>query len=334
MRPRHLAALLAAVSALAACESVPDPLSIEGLGQVVGQAYLDRNGSGAPDAGDRPYRGLTVTLADFGSGRVAATATTDSAGVYHFTDVPVGRYRVRVDSVQLGDSVRVFAGADSAVTVAFSDSLAPQVSLGLGYPLRTIAQVRALPAGRPVLFAARVAGLVGDTAYLWDGQRGIRAPKVAVAAPVSGADLVGDSVRVVARTARLGGQASLDSALLYPLRSLPPLDPVALATAVAAAAGGGQYDAAPVRVAGATVLDTVTHDGNGWLRVDDGSGVVEVRLGPGVIFALTPYLPGAVLNVAGVLAPQGAGWAILPRTGADLAISDAPSPFRPAAPTG
>ncbi|HEU4455772.1 MAG TPA: SdrD B-like domain-containing protein [Longimicrobium sp.] len=337
MRTRLRAALrptaIAVLALLAACESVPDPLEIEGVGRVFGQAFLDRNGSGAADAGDRPYRGLTVTLTDLNSGRVAATIVSDSNGVYTFEDVPVGRYRVVVDAGQLGDSVHVTAGADTAVTVALSDSLAPQVTLALAYPLRTVAQVRALPAGRPVLFVARVAGIVGDTAYLWDGTRGIRAPGFFLGAPPSG-ELAGDSVRVVARTTRLGGQAALDSAILIPLAALPPGAPVPLTSAVAAAAGGGQYDAAPVRIAGATVVDSVTHDGNSWLRVDDGSGVLEVRLGPGIPFALTPYLPGVVMNLSGVLEPLGSGWVLLPRAGSDLEVTDIPSTFRPALPTG
>ena len=47
-----------------------------------------------------------------------------------------------VDAGQLGDTVRVTSGGDTAVTVAASDSLAPRVRLQLAYPTRTIVQVR------------------------------------------------------------------------------------------------------------------------------------------------------------------------------------------------
>ncbi|HSU13309.1 SdrD B-like domain-containing protein [Longimicrobium sp.] len=333
-RPAYLA--LVAAAALAACESVPAPLEVSGTGSLFGFAYLDRNGSGALDAGDRPYRGLSVSLADWASGRVAATVTTDSGGVYTFRDVPVGRYRVRVDAAQLGDSVRVTAGQDSAVTVSAADSLAAQVRLALAYPTRTIAAVRALPAGVPVLFSARVVGLVGDTAFLWDGDRAIRAPGAVVGAQITSADLMGDSVRVVGRTGRAGTFVVLDSALMIPTAHLPDATPVALDSHTAAAAGAGVYDAAAVRVAGATILDTVTVDGNGYLRMDDGSGPLDVRLGPGVRFALTPYVPGVVMNLSGVLVPSAdAGrWVLIPRTAADLEVTAAVSPFAPAVPTG
>jgi len=336
MRRLTLFALLAAAALAGACDSVPDPLTVDGKGSLFGFAFLDRNGSGALDAGDRPYKGLSVSLADWSSGAVAATVTTDSAGTYTFRDVPVGRYRVRVDPAQLGDSVRVTAGLDSAVTVARSDSLAPQVRLALAYPTRSIAAVRALPAGKPVLFSARVVGLLGDTAFLWDGERGIRAPGAVVGAQITAAELQGDSVRVVGRTARADGQPSLDSAVLVPTVHLADATPLALDSHAAATAAGGVDDAAAVRVAGVTIVDTVRVDSTAYLRVDDGSGTVDVRLGRGVAFALTPYLPGLVMNISGVLVPGSAAgkWVILPRVNADLETTDAVSPFAPAVPTG
>src|SRR4051812_22457794 len=136
-RPAILSAALALAALAAACDSVPDPLSVGGTGRLFGVAYLDHNGSGALDAGDRPYKNLIVSLTDWGSGAVVATVTSDSAGSYPFKDVPVGRYRVHVDPAQLGDSVHVTAGLDSVVTLAVADSLAPQVRLALAYPLRT-----------------------------------------------------------------------------------------------------------------------------------------------------------------------------------------------------
>ncbi len=333
-RPATLAVL--ALAALAACESVPDPVSITGVGKAAGFAYLDRNGSGVLDGGDRPYRNLSVSLVELSSGSVAATVTTDSTGLYLFEDVPVGRYRIRVDAAQLGDSVQVTSGQDSTITVAFSDSLAPQVRLQLAYPLRTIAQVRAAPAGTPVLFAARVVGLVGDTAFFWDGSRAIRAPKATIGAPNPPVDLAGDSVRVVGRTARAGTLPILDSASIIPLSALPVPAPPPVGSGAAAGASGGTLDAAAVHVTAATILDSLFVDGVGYLRVDDGSGPLDVRLGAGVHVTPLPFQPGVVMNLSGLLVPSATAgkWVLVPRENADLEITTLTSPFAPAVPTG
>lgn len=334
MRPPITRAVLALL-ALAACDSVPEPLAVGGTGRIAGVAFLDRNGSGALDTGDRPYRSLSISLTDWGSGRVEATTSTDSTGAYSFRDVPVGRYRVHVDAAQLGDSVAVTIGLDSVVTVAVSDSLAPQVRLALAYPTRSIAAIRALPAGKPVLFIARVAGVVGDTAFLWDGNRAIRAPGSILSAPVAPGTLDGDSVRVVGRTGRASGQPTVDSATIIPLSALAAATPAGESSHDAAGAAAGAYDAAAVRVDSATVLDTVSVGGVSFLRVDDGSGPLDVRLGVGVRFGFTSFLPGIVLHAAGVLLPSGdAGrWVLVPRALADLEVTTIVSPFAPSAPS-
>ena len=67
---------------------VPD-YSIHGL------VYRDGNRSGALDAGEKLYEGVTVNLAD-ADGTVVATTTTDADGTYSFDKLPAGTYTVTV----------------------------------------------------------------------------------------------------------------------------------------------------------------------------------------------------------------------------------------------
>ncbi|HEX8906726.1 MAG TPA: SdrD B-like domain-containing protein, partial [Longimicrobiaceae bacterium] len=169
MRYLFAACVAAALAIAAACDKVPANLAIEGQGAVRGFAFLDRNGSGTLDGPDRALKGIVVSLTDWSTGTVVATATTDSGGIYTIKDVPVGRYRVTISPQQLADTLEVTVARDTGVTVTVSDSLAPIARLGLSYPRLTIAQARARAVGKPVLVAGRVVGLVGDTAFVWDG---------------------------------------------------------------------------------------------------------------------------------------------------------------------
>ncbi|HEX8904698.1 MAG TPA: fibronectin type III domain-containing protein, partial [Longimicrobiaceae bacterium] len=173
--------------------------------------------------------------------------------------------------------------------------------------------------------------------FVWDGSRAIRALHLSITTTTTAADLLGDSVRVAGRTARARGQPVLDSALIVPLASLALPSPIELATSAAAGAAGGTDDAAAIRIAGATVVDTVTRAGDSFLKLNDGSGIVEMRIGRSVPFSLTPYTPGVVVNAGGVLVPSSADsttWMLVPRDASDLQATTATSPFRPATPTG
>ncbi|HEX8243665.1 MAG TPA: SdrD B-like domain-containing protein [Longimicrobium sp.] len=334
---RFAPAALTALALAAACESPPPNLAVGGQGAVRGFVFLDRNGSGVVDAGDRALKGIVVSVTDASTGRVVTTATSDSAGLYTIHDVSVGRYRIVVDPQQLSDTLEVTAARDTTITVTVSDSLAPVVRTGLSYPRLSIAQARARAVGKPVLVAGRIVALLGDTAFLWDGSRAIRALHLSSTSSTPAADLLGDSVRIAGRMARSRGQPVLDSALVVPLTSLPLPAPVSLGTSAAATAAGGTDDAAAVQVRGATVMDTVTRGGDSFLRLNDGSGIVEMRIGRGVPFSLTPFTPGVVVNATGVLVPSPADstqWIMVLRTAADLEATTAVSPFRPATPTG
>ena len=62
---------------------------------IKGTIYRDGNRSGALDAGEKLYEGVTVNLVD-ADGNVVATTTTDANGTYSFDKLPAGTYSVTV----------------------------------------------------------------------------------------------------------------------------------------------------------------------------------------------------------------------------------------------
>ena len=62
---------------------------------IKGTIYRDGNRSGALDAGEKLYKGVTVNLVD-ADGTVVATTTTDADGTYSFDKLPAGTYSIKV----------------------------------------------------------------------------------------------------------------------------------------------------------------------------------------------------------------------------------------------
>ena len=93
-------------------------------------------------------------------------------------------------------------------------------------------------------------------------------------------------------------------------------------THVAATADGGLLDAALVGVAGATTIDISTVGTDVAIRVNDGSGLLEVvfdaRIGPP-----TPPAPlGGTLSGNGILVPvTGSTWQLKVRADPDVTIN-------------
>jgi hypothetical protein len=90
---------------------------------------------------------------------------------------------------------------------------------------------------------------------------------------------------------------------------------------VAAGADTGLLDAALVRVSG-TVADTARVAGDFRVRIDDGSGLLEVLLDQDSNFQFSLYSPGLVLDVAGLLVPISgtSSWRLKPRQAADVTV--------------
>ena len=326
--------LLGAAALLAGCESKGNVLEVNATGTVAGGVYRDLNGNGLLDAStDQPFRNLEVRLVTPGSGAVVARGVTDTAGVYRIRDVPSGRYQVSVDPARLGDSLQ--AAPLPEITVVPDSTVT--VTVPVSFPRLTVAEARAVPAGRRVFVEGLVVAAYGDTAHVSSGGRAIRATRLQSPSSIDLGNLPGDSVRVLGTTGRFRGQPILDNATLFVLTSIISLPaPSVLTTSAAAAAGGGTLDGVQVQVRNVTLVDTVNAEGRSFLRLDDGSGPVDVHIGSGIAFANSRFIPGLVVNLTGVVVPgtpEGRWW-LRPNTNTSLEVVGENSPFRPAAPSG
>lgn len=329
MRASLLTTSLLLLGFLSACDDAGagHVLAVDARGRLLGGVYVDANGSGAPDAGDRVLPGVEVQLLTPGGGTVIARAVSDTAGEYLLSDVPVGRYELKVTSARFGDSLSVITPLEP-VNISPADTLA--LVIGVSYPTATVAEARNLPVGSRVFVEGRVLAVYGDTVHVGGSTGAIRVTRVRGGEGIAAVDLLGDSVRVSGSAGRSRGQATLDGGILIPLAALNLPEPDVMTSAAAAGANGGRADAAQVQVRNVTLVDTVRIGGIALLRLDDGSGPVDVWLGAGVQFARSGFIPGTVLNISGVLIPadQEGVWWIRPRLASDLVWLSGPSPLR------
>jgi DNA/RNA endonuclease YhcR with UshA esterase domain len=161
-------------------------------------------------------------------------------------------------------------------------------------------------------------GAFGDsTMHVVDGTGSIR---VSSATPFT--FVAGDSVRVIGLLVQRDGQPTISEAAVTRLGSGQLGVPPVLTTAQAASAQGGTRDAALVGVRGARLLNTQTLGSDILLSVNDGSGLLEVILHSSANVRPNPeLLPGAVLDLTGVLVPAATGparWQLKPRGTADV----------------
>lgn len=316
------ALLAATVGALVAgaCKNAGEDriLGISQTGVVRGIVYFDLNGSGTADAADRGIQGVIVRLRARGTTDTTAQGVTDAQGLFRIAGVPVGMYRVLVDTGRFGDSISIVVQDSVEVTVPPADSVV--LEAGASFPKLSVLETRALPAGRKV-FLEGVAltdfDNFGDTTlHVVDTSGFIRATRV-----LRTAVFAGDSVRVLGVTASRDGQPVLGNASVITLGvgALAPA-PV-LTTAIAATADGGDLDAALVRILNVGVIDSVTVLGDHRLTVDDGSGALTVVIDPLVTVTPRP-VPGDTIDVVGALVPMAGGgvWVLKPRRNADVLI--------------
>src|SRR3989442_874839 len=122
-------------------------LGVSATGTVSGSVFFDRNGNKVNDAGDTVLGGVRVRLLPRGSHDTVGKATTDAAGTFKIRDVPIGSYRVVVDTGGIGgDSIAVTRVIRDTFTLAPHDSLGVQAAFS--YPEVTVAQFRALASGK------------------------------------------------------------------------------------------------------------------------------------------------------------------------------------------
>ncbi len=319
---------LSACLVLAACgEPTDQALNIDATATVAGRVFVDRNGNDQVDEQvDAVAPGVRVALVR-SLGDTVGTAITDAQGWGVFRAVPVGSYRLVVDPRALGDTLRLVQPDSTRFVATASDSIVAFTVLG--YPFATAAEVPALPAGRVVSIdavALHRANLFGDsTLHLRDAGGTLRVVQLSPGTTAA----AGDSVRVLGRVGSYLGRPALAGLAVFQLGTavLPP--PQRLSTAEAASAGDGRLDASLVEVRGARILESATLPGGDTrLRVDDGSGVLEVILDRLLNITSTiddPLVPGVSVDVTGILVPNatGARWQLKPRGRSDL-IGDVP----------
>ena len=98
---------------------------------IKGTIYRDGNRSGALDAGEKLYEGVTVNLVD-ADGTVVATTTTDADGTYSFDKLPAGTYSVKV--VQDGPIASLEQTGDPDAT---KDNASEPITLNNDNPSKT-----------------------------------------------------------------------------------------------------------------------------------------------------------------------------------------------------
>ncbi len=332
-----LAALLPVLwLGVASCDDTGDvdPLAIDAAGKVKGQLFLDLNGTGQADGGDQGAEGFTLSLEQPAGGRHAAIVT-DTGGRVVFEDVPVGRWVVRVNDAELGDSLEAFGLGLDAFELPFADSVS--VLAGLTYKTYTLAEARTLAIGTP-LFAYGIAlNQVGGSVrevHVKSGDDYLR-----VTGLLGGFAQPGDSVRVRGRTSRDAGQPVLISGAVFPIQAtgVTP-EPVSLTTAEADQARAGELDAALVQVTTAEIVEVELMDDDGVrLVVDDGSGELEIVYRAFLNVSPNDFRPDTVFidRARGLLVPYSDGgdtrWRLLPRARSDVRTET--RTFPPAAPS-
>lgn len=313
---------------LASCENAgaDRTVGLDATGTVAGFVFFDVNGSLSADDADVPFEGARVRLLSGASGDTLFRAATGEDGRFVFSGVPVGSYEVVLDSASAGDSARVTGLDVRSVTVLPADSV--EVTGSIGYPIVSAAEARTLAAGTRVVVtgvALHARLTFSDTLFhVVDTSGAIRAMRVRPSAvPVA----AGDSVRLSGRVAARLGQPVLDDVSVFVVS--PTFVPTAntVTTAAAATAAGGTLDAALVRILDAAVTDTATVDGHLMMTIDDGSGLVFVRLDRAADAAFRPPYPAGLyvapnrFDVVGVLVPSGTGqWIVRPRSSLDLTL--------------
>jgi len=321
---RFVAAVAGVAVAVIGCENGGSDrvLGIEATGDVVGFVYFDNNANREADAGDGAVGGVEIVLLAGGTRDTIASADSDDLGVFSFAGVPVGVYRVVVDTTTVGDSAIVARIDTTEITVAPDDTV--EIEVAISFPLLSVVETLALPLGEKAFvtgIALNSRATFGDlTLHVVDTSGTLRAVRVGLAAVFPG-----DSVRLRGTVATRDGRVVLDLDRRPPtVLSIAELPlPDTLTTGVAASANGGLLDAAFVRVDSARITDTLTVGDDFLVTVDDGTGALEVGLDGNIIFPPEPFLvPGGDIDVSGLLVHAGGGtWRLKPRSGEDVSVS-------------
>lgn len=331
-------ALVVAAAALAAfaCSNAGEGrlLNVSADGIVKGFIYSDADGNRVFSQGDDSVKSMTVRLVTMNGTDTVGTGTTPLSGRFRIANVPVGTYRVLLDTTPLADTMRIAQQDSTTVTILPGDSVG--VILGVSYPHVSIRAARtAVLVGRKVFVEGIVlnspnppSNFSDTTMHVQDTSAAIRATRI-VATPAT----VADSVRMRGTTSTRTGQRTLDLVTVFPIspRFLPSA--TVATTLQAKLAFGGTRDAQLIDLPKVTVSDTTR--GTMWrMTVNDSAqtGALEIVLDPQADFAFrppfppgtpaSPYVPGSKFHIVGLLVPSGTAgiWWVKPRSAADIVL--------------
>lgn len=300
-------------------------VSVDAGANVAVFAYVDRDGDTLVSTNDAPLKGVHIRITYPDLQDSVASGTTNATGVMFLTGVPVGRYRARVDSSSVPDSLTLLAVDSAQFTLGVGDTA--RVVVRTGYPALSTTQIRAAAPGSRAFvegIALNAWNVFGDSSVaVADSAGAIRIVKLPPS-QVAG----GDSVRILGSVTTRDGEPALLGIAAYFLKSVAAPAPVVITTAQAADAKGGSLDAGLVQVKNAVVQDTSTSlEGDVTITVDDGSGPADVVLDHSAPIRVVYQSPliGQKMDVTGLLIPDGTGhWVLKPRTTSDIHFQGPP----------
>jgi DNA/RNA endonuclease YhcR with UshA esterase domain len=286
---------------------------------VTGLVFFDGNGSRVSDEEDTPLSGVDVAIVLPQVLDTVRRTTSDQNGLFTFSGVPVGNYRIVVDTNTIGDSTEVALITPATMSLSPNDTI--NVDIAISFPVLTTEDARDMPVGTRIFvvgIALNDAATFGDsTVHVADTLGSLRAIRSG-----PGTFSASDSVRLRGAMATRDGQPVLDLDRTVPAVLAPAELPLrdTITTAVAAIANGGALDAALVRVDSAMVVQSTTVNNDLVLTINDGTGPLDAVLDGDIVFNLGPFLvPGAYVSVTGLLVPTGSGtWQLKPRAEADV----------------
>ena len=269
------------------------------------------------------------------SGTILGTSTQPNQDLLVFVDDGSGRLDVlfsrsaflNTTSIQPGKRLNA-AGVLVPSGTAGTWRLLPRSNADFtaDFPTATVAEARTLPQGKTVYISGialtGAATFTGAVVHVSDATAAIRVLGIAASAQI----FPGDSVRVLGTVAVRQGQPAINATTAEVQLVNVGLPPVpALSTAAAARADGGTRDAAQARTSGSIkAVRTDALNGDKLLDIDDGSGVLVVRLDSNIGFT-GPWNVNDHADVTGVLAPVVDGtWELKPRSKQELTVTTGP----------
>jgi hypothetical protein len=295
---------------VACAEDPAPPFEVEGSGQLAGRLFFDADNNGlfSPLGGDTLLRGVRVEIRERGSSVIIDSARTDAAGSFEFDAVPPGTHDVFLVQDTAVTKALVFCINPVRVSVYRDETAFLSSAARRGCVVRiNVAKMAALNA--PITVAGIVTAAQGtyrnDNVYIQDPSGGMQVFGI----PSSAALALGDSIEVSGVLGQFNAELQVNNPVLAPNKktgvAVPaPVERTTGAIAAAVAAGGAR--AAEVgRLLFVRRARTGAFTGGGGRNatLNDGSGVIEIRLDGNVLTVIptTRFDQNKCYDIIGIL---------------------------------